>query len=571
MGLKQIKIDGKNFTDYQNSFSDGWSKNLFGEDRSITSLSLYTLPDINFRLTSEQGETSFLTIGRSGYFNIEFTTPYNEIRISETSFQKLIENNYFLTIDYNAKEEMTASVLGVKFKMYPNGGYYPGERVGAAAKLTPGADFNNFEMYRDRELGLLNLTTQKFISFDTWNSFSGKSKITASEAEEYGWNSFGAQDGEEYLTNKLNSSDTFKYVIRQPNFYYKTVQENGALQVEISSEYHIGFDLIFPNTDVVYISREGVMTQKENPSVSTGTLPYLFDNIFRIQLVNSQRQATDKEPNDWTVRINKNTGKRDALLSTTGKTTYKLLDNEYFYNYRVLAATQMLFMVEYASLDIQSALGDGLCNIPYTSTYASDGTDTNLRNNRDLFSSSDENVFLELRKNYGSGISNDRKIEIDKKYKQHYNYRWEKDIWSGPFKTYVDIELNLQDKSEKEKKYYFYDKEQPYFTASTETNYFRYPKYFSTEALKQLPLFIGEIDPNYKDDTTSSDSVPDIIGLYSNKQMFLMIGGVFNEGIKSDGSQGSPNRFFSGIFRGEFQSFYGWNGFKTIYYWKKED
>ena len=220
--------------------------------------------------------------------------------------------------------------LGVNFTLID--GQYVGKKIGPYANYKPGEDYNNFNMYGNRKLVGVDLSNNKFTILGTYNSIAEATDALAENAD-------------------------IEFFVQQPKFYYKITGTNADFSIYIADtkiddtyKIHPAFYRNGYYKDYLYIAKDCVAG---TPTNSNGTTAY--DGV---SLTSISKANTKKITGGWMALS------RDGCRTGVKAYNSKLS----LYDIWALSASQILFMVEYGTLDVQSALCEGVTKIPHPST-----------------------------------------------------------------------------------------------------------------------------------------------------------------------------------------------------------
>lgn len=282
------------------------------------------------------------------------------------------------------------------------------ERLGQAIGKTPGADFNEFNMYGGRELGFTRFGNN-FCPYTEYLKCAAFGESVDVDNENYikiaasAWGIYCRHENNIYYPKELASLANTEFVVKQPEFYYRVI---------LLDDY--SFELFLSDTQLPGFKKTGGFNIDRHPVVVDTVSNNLMAGVCN----------SDLDSNSYKIAVNK---------SAANYTPDNILNNltlaSELYNIEVLTATQMLFLVEYATLDVQEAIGDGVIHETHPSP-----------NDRIDYVRDDPTKFYdELKDTFGTGRSTGEQPTSDSESKSgHWNYRWEKDIWGGPYKTFVD-------------------------------------------------------------------------------------------------------------------------------------
>lgn len=215
--------------------------------------------------------------------------------------------------------------LGVNFTLV--NGQYVGKKIGPYANYKPGEDYNSFNMYGNRKLVGVDLSNNGFNILGTYNSI----------ADTY--------DDREY-----------EFFVQQPKFYYKITGTNKDFSIyiadtKIEDDYkvHPAFMRNGREKDYLYIAKDCV----------AGTPTKANGNAYDGATITSvAKPKTERMTGGW--RALSRDGCRTAIKAYNSKLS--------LYDIWALSASQILFMVEYGTLDVQNTLAEGETKIPHPST-----------------------------------------------------------------------------------------------------------------------------------------------------------------------------------------------------------
>lgn len=442
------------------------------------------------------------------------------------------------------------TAIGVRFTKNDNEPW-KAERLGQAVGKNPGADFNEFNMYGSRELGFTMFGNNfcpytEYLKCAAFGESIGVDDEHYAEMQESKWSQYCRYKDDAYHPKELTVPANTEFVVKQPEFYYR---------VRLLNDY--GFELFLSDTELPGFKKTGGFNIDRHPVVID-----TVSNNFMAGVCNS-----DLDESTYKMAVNKS-----AVSYTPDNILNNLTLASELYNIEVLTATQMLFLVEYATLDVQEAIGDGVVYETHPSP-----------NDRIDYVRDDPTKFYdELKDTFGTGRSTGEKATSNNEKKSgHWNYRWEKDLWGGPYKTFVDgIRITPRDATGLYKMYkalynsFLSNQDRPTFsrnyayigdfykedTSSSLTNYFNNPQYFDRQMLSSSGVFIPQLTTY---DTNYSTSIKDITAFYgnTNSQLGLFIGNVYNCGTSVTAIN------FSGLFNYEWANYGTDNDNPTDWYY----
>ena len=339
----------KQTQDFINFIKDGSTKMITDWNGNIVMCKLISSPTISYVSSYGNGITNVnFTWAEQGQYNVE---------------QDLIDNNlYRYNVNKNLPNNDETHVIGVHVD-FQNMKF---DRIADSENLTMGADFNKFNMYGGRKRCLLTDNGvviayndgTKYICNDT-----NKTIITLENGESGLLTTEVTVDGTVYPIGTQ-----IQVMVEQPKFYYKVVpikldkQTNGVGYHLRSANYYV--------SDYKYygfkIHPAFVSNGKENDFIYMSAYEgCTFDTSA------SAYKLNDAQDVDWT---------NDVLASICGaKPTSGLTQNGATRDgFRTIAskrglgwsqqtiqattATELLFLVEYASFNMQSKIGIGVTN-----------------------------------------------------------------------------------------------------------------------------------------------------------------------------------------------------------------
>ncbi len=193
------------------------------------------------------------------------------------------------------------------------------------------------------------------------------------------------------------------------------------------------------------------------------------------------------------------------------------------YDIWALSATQMLYLAEYADLDIQSTIGRGITDVPYNSSLPIENPNSPYHSLALNLGVCFKDKKAELLANNGTlaatATFDGRNICAD------VNYRWEHNLWGGVYKIYVDG-VNIQNDNVSGRGYKLYASNKPsdYKDGKLDDSYKAYgntfclsisagigmfPTKFKTDCL-DAGLLIGDLTA---DSATATSGIPDYTAL----------------------------------------------------------
>ena len=283
--------------------------------------------------------------------------------------------------------------VGVKFV----GNNTTGIRLEDSAKFKEGDNFNSFKMYGDRKLVVKD--SDGFIT-----------EVTKSYLET--------------LETTWGKTTDIEFFIKQPKFYFQINYEKSTSTLTIlladtafkGSKLHPAFQGENGEVyDYIYIARDYM-----GVDASTKQLTYV-----------SNFNGTVGSVAGWSNNNNN-------YLTLTG---YKdlLPDGYSLYGINELSASQLLYLVEYASLkeftykeNDETKTASGITKVKYINSGANDtiAQFCALTNHSNIINLDNNGTGVINRTEEISVTSVDGVKEV--------NYRWEKHLWGGPFTCYLD-------------------------------------------------------------------------------------------------------------------------------------
>ena len=305
---------------------------------------------------------------------------------------------YIITDEYGSIREIGVSEpivpkVGVKFV----GNNTTGIRLEDSAKFKEGDNFNSFKMYGDRKLVVKD--SDGFIT-----------EVTKSYLET--------------LETTWGKTTDIEFFIKQPKFYFQINYEKSTSTLTIlladtafkGSKLHPAFQGENGEVyDYIYIARDYM-----GVDASTKQLTYV-----------SNFNGTVGSVAGWSNNNNN-------YLTLTG---YKdlLPDGYSLYGINELSASQLLYLVEYASLkeftykeNDETKTASGITKVKYINSGANDtiAQFCALTNHSNIINLDNNGTGVINRTEEISVTSVDGVKEV--------NYRWEKHLWGGPFTCYLD-------------------------------------------------------------------------------------------------------------------------------------
>lgn len=433
-------------------------------------------------------------------------------------------------------DETAVGTIGVKFSYID--GNYVGTRIGNSKYYSPGYDYNTAcKMYRDRKLVDVDLSDNQFTIQETFDDLSE-------------------------VIVRYNAQLIESMFVQQPKFYYKIeVEEDTSFSLYLSDTAVPGFTIhpTFSNADgkindYIYIAKGCI----------SGTCSSVEGDTKYTEITVTDISCPGKQGlNSGSYSISRDECRR-AVKAYNSK-----LD---LYDIWALSASQMLFMVEYATLDIQSIIGEGEVRVPHPPT----NTNYNIIS-RSLCGTAKEAIAIKgdnlpgykKLNDYGTYTyridldTNDAFSEEKSVTCVDASYRWESNLWGGPFRICVDgmnVKSNplmtLQYEYSvyvcKDRSKYADDKTgdgfevvSTYSTAIT-PSLSGFPLRFNPDLLKQ-GLFFGDCEMS----STSTSGLPDYSSYYNNLYHCTSpyIGCVYNWEVGTSPIIGGP-----GLFQYEIQN-----------------